>query len=159
LPLPPPSAADLASRALEQIRTQRPAPPVAAPPAAPLPADPRRGSIFGRIDRDITLQMYVESWRSKIERNSVLNYPASAKVRQRRDPIVTVVLRKDGSVEDVIIHVSSGVQELDDAIKRMVELYSPYSAFPPGLARRYDSLEIRRVWFFRDVLTIGEELR
>jgi hypothetical protein len=41
----------------------------------------------------------------------------------------------------------------------MVRLYAPYSVFPPELARRYDVIEIRRVWSFREILAIGEEIR
>jgi len=49
--------------------------------------------------------------------------------------------------------------ELDDAARRIIRLYERYSAFPPDLARRYDVIEIRRVWRFDDKLRIGEELR
>jgi TonB family protein len=108
---------------------------------------------------DIGLQMYIESWRGKIERNASLNYPPSAKNKAHEHPIVTVAIRRDGSVEDVVIHQSSGMRDLDEAVRRIVQLYAPYSAFPPDLARRYDVIEIRRVWFFGDTLRIIEELR
>jgi TonB family protein len=77
----------------------------------------------------------------------------------RIEPIVMVAIRSDGSVEDIIIHRSSGRPELDDAVRRIVRLNSRYGAFPPGLARKYDVIEIRRIWSFDDTLRLLEELR
>lgn len=64
------------------------------------------------------------------------------------DPLVTVAIRSDGSVESVIFVHSSGVPALDEAIRRVVDSQKPYDAFPPGLAREYDVIEIRRTWYF-----------
>jgi outer membrane biosynthesis protein TonB len=44
--------------------------------------------------------------------------------------------------------VSSGVAEIDDAIRRIVQSQAPYRAFPPELVREYDVIEIRRSWYF-----------
>ena len=103
--------------------------------------------------------MYVESWRWKIERNGNLNYPSSARTRAAENPVVTVAIRRDGSVESVVIDRSSGLRDLDERVRRIVQLYAPYSAFPPDLARAYDVIEIRLVWIFADRLRIMEELR
>ena len=115
--------------------------------------------MFGRVDQDIGVTMYIESWRQKVERNGNMNYRPSARDRAREDPIVTVSIRSDGSVEDIAIIRSSGLPELDAAVQRIVRLYARYSAFPPDLARRYDVIEIRRVWNFDDQLRIREEMR
>ena len=64
------------------------------------------------------------------------------------DPIVWVAIRSDGSVESVTFVLSSGVAALDEAIRRVVDSQKPYQAFPPGLAREYDVIEIRRTWYF-----------
>ena len=64
------------------------------------------------------------------------------------NPLVTVAIRSDGSVESVKIVQSSGVAALDEAVRRVVESQTPYQAFPPGLAREYDVIEIRRTWYF-----------
>ena len=64
------------------------------------------------------------------------------------DPLVTVAIRSDGSVESVTIVQSSGVPALDEAIRRIVDGQKPYPAFPPSLARGYDVIEIRRTWYF-----------
>ncbi len=159
-PAPGPlSGRELAAKALEQLRRPGAAPAdPPRPPSLPGSADPsRRRSIFG-AERDVVLRMYVESWRWKIERNGTLNYRPSAGARARDNPVVTVAIRSDGSLEDVFIHRSSGLRELDEAVRRIARLYAPYSAFPPALAHQFDVIEIRRVWFFDDTLKILEEM-
>ena len=64
------------------------------------------------------------------------------------DPLVSVAIRSDGSVESVTFVQSSGVPAIDEAIRRIVESQAPYQAFPPGLAREFDVIEIRRTWHF-----------
>lgn len=49
-------------------------------------------------------------------------------------------------------------RKLDDAIRRIIRLNERYSAFPPELARRYDVIEIRRMWNFDEQLRIIEEV-
>ena len=120
---------------------------------------PRRRSIFGSKDVDVGLMMYVESWRLKIERNGSIMYPRAAAEQAHGDPVVTVAVRSDGSVEEVTIHRSSGRPELDEAVHRIVRVNARYSAFPPELARRFDVIEIRKVWNFEDRLRILEEVR
>jgi hypothetical protein len=44
--------------------------------------------------------------------------------------------------------MSSGVADLDEAIRRIVQSQVPYQTFPPALAREYDVIEIRRTWHF-----------
>ena len=62
--------------------------------------------------------------------------------------MVTVAIRSDGSVEAVTFVVSSGVAEIDEAIRRIVESQRPYPAFPPALGREVDVIEVRRTWYF-----------
>ncbi len=119
----------------------------------------RRRSVFGSIDRDVGLTMYIEGWRRKIERNGSLNYAQSSRDKMRGEPIVTVAIRSDGSVEEVVINRSSGLPELDEAVRRIVQLNARYAIFPPALARKYDVIEIRHIWNFDDILRILEEVR
>jgi TonB family protein len=64
------------------------------------------------------------------------------------DPLVTVAIRSDGSVESVTFVQSSGVAAIDEAIRRVVDSQRPYQVFPPGLAREFDVIMIRRTWHF-----------
>ncbi|WP_157691655.1 TonB C-terminal domain-containing protein [Noviherbaspirillum autotrophicum] len=159
----------LAARALEQARKtgdMQSSPALQAPLPRPMPepmpqaADPaRRRSVLGRVDHDVGLMMYVESWRLKIERNGRLNYRQSLVDSAYTEPIVTVAVRSDGSVEEIIFHRSSGRPELDEAVRRIIRLNARYAAFPPELARRFDVIEIRRAWRFDEQLRLLEEVR
>ncbi|MBK9244489.1 MAG: TonB family protein [Burkholderiales bacterium] len=68
--------------------------------------------------------------------------------RPHTNPMVTVAIRSDGSVESVTFVTSSGVAEIDEAIRRIVQSHAPYQPFPPGLVRDFDVVEIRRTWHF-----------
>jgi TonB family protein len=103
--------------------------------------------------------MYVDSIRQKIERNGMLNRANLSAQRVRIDPLVSVTLRSDGSVDDVTILRSSGHPDTDEAVRRIVRLNARYSVFPPNVAAIYDVIEIRRVWSFADGLKLLEEVR
>ena len=68
--------------------------------------------------------------------------------RPHTPSMVTVAVRSDGSVESVTFVISSGVAEIDEVIRRIVESQRPYPAFPRALAREFDVIEIRRMWYF-----------
>ncbi|HTD04231.1 energy transducer TonB [Undibacterium sp.] len=149
---------DLASRALDQAKKLdllR-----GNPPLRRLDDEDkgRRRSILGGIKEDVPLRMYVDSWRQKIERNGNLNYSQIAKDKARGDPVVTVAIRSDGSVEEIIINRSSGRADIDEAVRRIIRVNARYSAFPPNIAAKYDVIEIRRVWNFDETLKILEEM-
>lgn len=132
-----------------------------SPPARPqadAASQPRR-VVADSADRDVPLRMYVESWRQKIERNGSMNFPKLIADRARIDPLVSVAVRSDGSIEDVTIVRSSGHQDTDDAVRRIVRINALYSKFPPNIASRYDVIEIRRIWTFDQVLKLIEEMR
>jgi TonB family protein len=80
--------------------------------------------------------------------NMTIDMVREAAKQPHKDPLVTVAIRSDGSVESVTFVLSSGVAEIDDAIRRIVDGQKPYPAFPPNLAREYDVIEIRRTWYF-----------
>ncbi len=127
-----------------------------APPTARKPGDRRVAVSFN--ERDLSLKMYVDSWRQKLERNGALNYPRSWADQVRIDPLVSVAVRSDGSVEDVVIVQSSGRPDMDEAVRRIVRVNARYSPFPPNIAERYDVIDFRRVWRFDDTLKLMEEL-
>jgi hypothetical protein len=114
----------------------------------------RRRTLIGKTDRDIGLMMYAESWRQKIELNASMNELREAKSKPYVDPLVSVALRGDGSVEAITFVRSSGVTEVDDAIRHIVTTLAPYSPFPADIADQYDVVEIRRVWTFDTALRL-----
>ncbi len=122
----------------------------AGAPSKPLPASSslRRGRLFGRSDPNVELIRYAEAWARKIELNLTIDMVREALKRPYTNPLVTVAIRSDGSVESVTFVMSSGVAEIDEAIRRVVQSQMPYQSFPPALAREYDVIEIRRTWYF-----------
>ncbi|MDY7538717.1 TonB family protein [Undibacterium sp. RTI2.1] len=152
-------SSDLANKALEQSRglgLLRGRPPV------PIFGDDdksRRRAVGSEYSKDVPLRMYVESWRQKIERNGSLNYSQISKDKARGYPVVSVIIRSDGSVEDIVLISSSGRADLDEAVRRIVRVNARYASFPANVAEKYDTIEIRRVWNFEEALRITEELR
>ena len=108
----------------------------------------RRYKLFGRTDPNAELIQWVEAWARKIMLNMTFDMVREAAKQPHTDPVVTVAIRSDGSVESVTFVLSSGVAAIDDAIRRVVDSQAPYPVFPPGLAREWDVIEIRRTWYF-----------
>ena len=109
---------------------------------------PKRKSIGARA-QEYRFASYVESWRQKVERIGNFNYPESAKDQKIYGQLqLTVYIKSSGDVEKVEIRRSSGYPVLDNAAKRIVEMGSPYAAFPEDLRKEVDILDITRTWIF-----------
>ena len=114
----------------------------------------RRARLWGRVDPNVELVQYAEGWARKIQFNTLVATVREVAKQPHRHPMVTVAIRSDGSVESVTFVVSSGVAQVDDAIRRIVKSQEHYPAFPPALAREYDVIEIRRTWHFDDAVRL-----
>ena len=108
----------------------------------------RRGRLFGLTDANAEVILYAEAFGRKIQLNQAFEQVRDAARQPHTQPVVTVAIRSDGSVEAVTFVRSSGVLAIDEAVRRIVQSLSPYPAFSPALARDYDVLEIRRTWYF-----------
>lgn len=101
--------------------------------------------------------VYLATWQAKIERVGNLNYPEEAKRRGLRGKVLlTVGVRHDGTLHEVIVKRSSGHKLIDDAARRIAELAAPYSGFPPDLRAEADLLYITRTWLFNDSFSSRE---
>ncbi|MBS1159453.1 MAG: TonB family protein [Proteobacteria bacterium] len=107
-----------------------------------------RKKFIGTRTEEYRFAQYIEDWRQKIERIGTLNYPAAARGKLYGTLVLTVTINADGQVARVDINRSSGHKLLDDAARRIVQMASPYAAFPPDIRRDTDVLEITRTWFF-----------
>jgi len=137
-------------RQLDEEAARREAATAAAQPSpslAPSWSGARRYRLFGRTDPNAELILYAEAWARKIQLNMTFDMVREAAKQPHSDPLVTVAIRSDGSVESVTFVQSSGVAALDEAIRRVVHSQTPYQVFPPGLAREFDVIEIRRTWY------------
>lgn len=91
---------------------------------------------------------YLRAWVDKAERVGNLNYPDQA--RQRRlggQVVITVGVRRDGSVDSASILRSSGIPLLDDAALRIVQLAAPFPPLP-NANDGVDILQVTRTWSF-----------
>ena len=107
-----------------------------------------RGRLFGRADANAEMVLYAEAWARKIQLNMTFDMVREVVKRPHADPLVTVAIRSDGSVESVTFVLSSGVPEIDEAIRGILQGQAPYQPFQPALAREFDVIEIRRSWHF-----------
>lgn len=94
---------------------------------------------------------YLADWRQRLEAVGNKYYPeASVRYGLYGDLQLLVVIRKDGSLEEVRVLKSSGYAVLDEAALKIVRMAAPYSPFPPELAATTDKLEIVRTWQFQE---------
>jgi protein TonB len=93
---------------------------------------------------------YLLDWRRRLEAVGNQYYPeASVRYGMYGDLRMLVVIRQDGSLEDIQVLSSSGYAVLDEAAIKIVRMAAPYSPFPPELKATTDKLEIVRTWHFQ----------
>jgi protein TonB len=91
---------------------------------------------------------YMRQWVDRVQRVGNLNYPDEA--RRRRIGgllVISVAIRRDGSVEKMVIVESSHIPMLDDAALRIVKLAEPYAPLPKT-KEEIDILHVTRTWQF-----------
>jgi protein TonB len=103
---------------------------------------------IGASAQEYRFAQYIESWRTKAERIGELNYPAAARGKMYDSLLMSVTIKKDGSIKDVVIRRHSKYPILNEAAVRIVRLGEPYAPFPPDITRDTDEIEISRVWTF-----------
>ena len=91
---------------------------------------------------------YLRAWVDRVERVGNLNYPDEARRRRLSGQLViSVAIRRDGSVERADIIDSSGIRLLDDAALRIARLAEPYPPLPKT-EDEIDVLHVTRTWQF-----------
>ena len=118
----------------------------------------RRRSFLGAYDKEVPLRMYVDSLKQKLERNGNLIYERRTLSDVEHTVLINMVIRSDGSIEDVTIMRTSGSRAIDERARNIIMANAPFSAFPPALALKYDVIEVQRVWTFGDRLRIMDNL-
>jgi hypothetical protein len=98
--------------------------------------------------------MYAEGWRQKIELNATLEEVKEVPLGSYVNPIVTAVIRRDGTVEAIIFVRHSGSERIDNAVRKIITALAPYPVFPPDLGLDYDAIEIRRTWTFNTAVRL-----
>ncbi|WP_394004026.1 energy transducer TonB [Luteimonas sp. WGS1318] len=91
---------------------------------------------------------YLRQWVDRVERVGNLNYPDEARRRQLAgELVISVAIRRDGSVERADIIRSSGTPLLDDAALNIARLAEPYPPLPTT-EENVDVLHVTRTWNF-----------
>lgn len=91
---------------------------------------------------------YLRGWVDRVERVGNLNYPDEARRRRIGGVVViSVAVRRDGSVESTRIIQSSHIPMLDNAALRIVKLSAPFAALPKTRDDP-DILHVTRTWQF-----------
>jgi protein TonB len=103
---------------------------------------------IGASAKEYRFAQYIESWRAKAERIGELNYPAAARGKMYGSLLMSVTIKKDGSVKEIVIKRSSKYPVLDEAAVKIVHLGDPYAPFPPEITLDTDEIEITRTWTF-----------
>jgi protein TonB len=94
---------------------------------------------------------YLLDWRRRVEAVGNKYYPeASVRYGIYGNLRLLVVIRSDGSLEDIRILSSSGFAVLDEAAIKIVRMAAPYAPFPAELKATTDKLEIIRTWQFQE---------
>ena len=177
---PPPQARVVSSRNGEtEVPQAQTAPQPAEPrPDAPLDAREQRDAEMARLAAEVHLRSaqyakrpnrkfvsastreyawasYLRAWVDRAEQVGNLNYPDEARRRRLGGQVViTVGVRRDGSVESSRILRSSGTPLLDEAALRVVQLAQPFPPLPES-EDPIDILQVTRTWSFLP----GGELR
>jgi periplasmic protein TonB len=98
--------------------------------------------------REYAYASYLRAWVDRAERVGNLNYPDEAR-RQRLggQVVVSVGVRRDGTVESTRILRSSGTPLLDEGALRIVRLAQPFPPLP-DTPDNVDILHVTRTWVF-----------
>ncbi|HET6784318.1 MAG TPA: energy transducer TonB, partial [Pseudoxanthomonas sp.] len=91
---------------------------------------------------------YLRVWVDRAERVGNLNYPDEARRKRLKGQLViSVAVRRDGSVENTRIIQSSGIPLLDSTALRIVQLSVPFPPLPKT-DENIDILHVTRTWQF-----------
>ena len=98
--------------------------------------------------REYEYASYLRAWVDRVERIGNRNYPDEARRRRLEGQVViSVAIRRDGTVERAEVVDSSGQPLLDQAALRIVRLAEPYPPLP-ATAEEVDVLHVTRTWQF-----------
>jgi len=98
--------------------------------------------------REYEYANYLRAWVDRAERVGNLNYPDEARRKRLAGQLViSVAVRRDGSVEQTRIIQSSGIPLLDSTALRIVALSVPFPPLPET-SENVDILHVTRTWQF-----------
>lgn len=101
-----------------------------------------RKKFFSASSHDPDYEAYMRAYVARLERIGTLNFPDEARRRHLSGSVVvTVEIRRDGSLASVTTIQSSGTQLLDRAAEQTVRMAAPF----PGLPHTKDDPDILNI--------------
>lgn len=98
--------------------------------------------------REYEYASYMRAWVQRVERIGNLNYPDQARRENLEGQLVlTVAVRRDGSIERIDIVQPSGHRVLDESAIAIVRMAAPFAPIP-DTGEDIDILHITRTWQF-----------
>jgi len=112
---------------------------------------PRVRRLTSVATRESADAAYLHSFLRRLEAVGNKYYPeASIRYGIYGSLRLLVIIRNDGSLEDVRVLSPSGYAVLDEAAIKTVRMAAPFAPFPAELRATTDKLEIIRTWHFEE---------
>lgn len=93
---------------------------------------------------------YVNLWRQRIEQIGTQQYPTGTDGKAYGSVQASLTIRSDGVLTDINIDRPSDKALLNQAVKRIAQLASPFAPFPREMAKHVDQIVLTRTWHFVD---------
>jgi protein TonB len=93
---------------------------------------------------------YVNLLRQRIEQIGTTQYPSGAEGKAYGSVQASLTIRSDGVLTDISIDRPSDKAILNQAVKRIAQLASPFTPFPREMAKQIDQIVLTRTWHFID---------
>jgi len=93
---------------------------------------------------------YVNLWRQRIEKIGTQQYPTGLEGKAYGSVQASLTIRSDGVLTDISIDRPSDKALLNQAVRRIAQLASPFAPFPREMARQVDQIVLTRTWHFVD---------
>jgi len=101
--------------------------------------------------REARIATYLSAWKNKVEQVGTLNFPfAASATADNMYPVLEVAIAADGRLREVVVRISSGRRDLDQAAMEILRLAAPFQPFPESLGAEYDVLRFAYEWRFSD---------
>ena len=93
---------------------------------------------------------YINLWRQRIEQIGTQQYPKGAEGKAYGSVQASLTIRSDGVLTDISIDRPSDQALLNQAVRRIAQLASPFAPFPREMAKQVDQIVLIRTWHFVD---------
>ena len=91
---------------------------------------------------------YVDAWRKRVELTGTQHYPKGVGKQLEGKLQASVTIRADGTVVNVELDKPSSEPLLNQAVRRIIQLASPFAPFSPEMRKQIDEITITRTWHF-----------